>query len=140
MKRQALMATAVLSLALAALPIGAAHSSYHYHHETHSAWKKATVLATAYVVHHDYGCETYTAKTSSGTIATRGTIATDPRIFPIGTRFRIPHYGYGIARDTGGYIRRRHIDLAVASCKEAINWGAKRIVVYYLLPHTGVSS
>lgn len=76
-------------------------------------------------------CAVYTSRTATGTIATHGTIATDPRVFPFGTRFVIPHYGAGVARDTGGYIKGHHIDLAYESCSAAISFGAREIYIAY---------
>jgi 3D (Asp-Asp-Asp) domain-containing protein len=44
-------------------------------------------------------------------------IAVDPRVIPLGSRVYIPAYrhdGYGgwfVARDTGGAIRGRHVDV-----------------------------
>jgi 3D (Asp-Asp-Asp) domain-containing protein len=135
MSRVALMAATVISICLAAIPISSAHSNYHYHKSVPKiVWKKATVIATAYVVRHDTGCETYTARTATGTIPERGTVATDPHIFSHGTRFKIPGYGYGIARDTGSGVRGHHIDLAVLTCHAAWDWGRRKLLVLYLPP------
>ena len=64
----------------------------------------------------------------------RGSIAVDTGVFPFGTHLVIPGYGYGRARDTGGWINGHHIDLAMTSCKEAHDWGAKHVVVAYEMP------
>lgn len=104
-------------------------------HHAHPHWKTRLLIVTAYVVdRHAHGCRTYSAATASGTRATRSTIAVDTNIFPFGTKFRIPNYGYGIARDRGGLISGAHIDAAMLSCNEALTWGAPRLRVAYLLP------
>lgn len=101
-----------------------------------SKWKHLRVLATAYVVNaRESGkCPTYTSRTASGTIATKGTIAVDPRVIPMGSRMIVPHYGYGRARDTGGAIVGRRIDLAVLSCHAAYSWGVRSVLIAYQKP------
>jgi 3D (Asp-Asp-Asp) domain-containing protein len=126
------MAACILGLLWAALPISSAHSNYHYH--KHSPWKKVEVIATAYVIKMDSGCETYTARTSNGERPHVGTIATDRHIFPTGVTFYVKGYGFGRASDTGGGIRGYHIDLAMNTCHEAWAWGRRRITVLYLPP------
>lgn len=64
-------------------------------------------------------------QTSSGTMAKRGTIAADPRVFKAGTRLRIPGYGDGVVEDIGGAIKGRHIDLWFPSHEEAKRWGKR---------------
>jgi len=46
-----------------------------------------------------------------GKMSRPGTVAVDSKLFPMGTKFYIPGYGWGIARDTGGDIKGRHLDL-----------------------------
>lgn len=73
--------------------------------------------------------------TRTETIPTRGTAATDTSVFPFGTKFKVPGYGYAIGRDTGNAVNGYHIDLVVRSCAEAIKWGVHRNVpVQYELP------
>jgi len=43
-------------------------------------------------------------RTATGTWPSRGTIAVDPEVIPLGTRLHIEGYGEGIAEDTGGPI------------------------------------
>lgn len=64
-------------------------------------------------------------KTASGTMARPGTVAVDPKLFPIGTKFYIPGYGWGIARDTGGDIKGRHLDLFFWQHRSGENWGVQ---------------
>ena len=81
------------------------------------------VVATGYTP-GDPGC---TGITYTGTKASRGTIAVDPKVIPFGTKLYIPGYGYGVAADTGGAIKGNKIDLCYESRTEALNWG---ITVY----------
>lgn len=64
-------------------------------------------------------------QTSSGTIAKRGTIAADPRVFKVGTRIYVPGYGNGVVEDIGGAIKGQHIDLWFPSHEEAKRWGKR---------------
>jgi uncharacterized protein YabE (DUF348 family)/3D (Asp-Asp-Asp) domain-containing protein len=49
--------------------------------------------------------------TASGVPVTRGIVAVDPRVIPLGTRLYVPGYGFAIAGDTGGGIIGNMIDL-----------------------------
>jgi len=101
-------------------------------HVHHVAWKHTQVLVTAYVVGSDRSCTSSSARTATGTKPTLGTVAVDPAVFHLGrTIFRIPGYGYGIARDTGAYIHGRHIDVVLHSCAHARRWGARTLVIAY---------
>jgi len=80
-----------------------------------------TMEATAY---------TWTGqRTASGTWPSRGTIAVDPEVIPLGTRLRIEGYGEGIAEDTGGAIRGEIIDLYMLDRNEALSWGRRQVEV-----------
>jgi 3D (Asp-Asp-Asp) domain-containing protein len=72
-------------------------------------------------------------QTASGRMVRPGTVAVDPKVFPIGTKFYIPGYGWGIARDTGGDIKGRHLDLFFWLHKTGDNWGVqyKKVHVWY---------
>lgn len=83
------------------------------------------VVATGYTP-GDPGC---TGITYTGTKASRGTIAVDPKVIPFGTKLYIPGYGYGVAADTGGAIKGNKIDLCYESRTEALNWGDRKSVV-----------
>jgi 3D (Asp-Asp-Asp) domain-containing protein len=138
------MGVAILSLSLAAIPIGSAHSNYHYkgpnaasryrHSTARQRWLHSTVVVTAYVVRRDPLCDNYIGKTRYGEAAAKGTVATDPHVFPRHTRFRIPGYGWGIATDTGGDISGHRIDVAMLSCRDAWNFGRRTLTILYLLP------
>lgn len=70
--------------------------------------------------------------TASGIPATRGIVAVDPEVIPLGTRLYIPGYGEALAADTGGAIQGNRIDLVVDSYGEAVNFGRQDIDVYIL--------
>ena len=95
------------------------------------AWRTTFVTTTGYVVKPTSTCTANLDRTASGTIAKPGTVAVDPRIFRLGTRFRIPGYGYGRAEDTGSLVIGHHIDLAFNSCAAAFAWGRRTIRVAY---------
>lgn len=102
---------------------------------------KINVIATAYTA--DFQStgknpgDAYYGVTASGAIAKRdpngySSIAVDPSVIPIGTKLYIPGYGYGIAVDTGGAIKKNRIDLFYNTEKECYDWGVKEIEVYIL--------
>jgi 3D (Asp-Asp-Asp) domain-containing protein len=53
------------------------------------------------------GKRKYVGITSSGTKASKGTIAADTRYYPYGTVMKIPGYGKGVVEDTGSAIKKR---------------------------------
>ena len=102
-------------------------------------WKKETenfpqfkrtlrVTATAYSP-QDPGLGKYTAR---GHRVSRGIIAVDPRVIPLGTRVYIPGYGEAVADDTGGAIKGNRIDIAFDTHREAINFGRQTIDIYII--------
>lgn len=76
-------------------------------------WRKIRVLATSYSAatsgkppdHPTYGI------TRLGWRARRGIVAVDPKVINLRQKMYVPGYGVGVAGDTGGKIRGRHIDL-----------------------------
>ena len=68
-------------------------------------------------------------RTYTGTWPSRGTIAVDPEVIPLGTRLHIEGYGEGIAEDTGGAIRGEIIDLYMLDRNEALSWGRRQVEV-----------
>lgn len=78
--------------------------------------------------------------TNRGHRVKHGTIAVDPRVIPFGSKIYVPGYGWGIADDTGGKIKGRHIDVYLPSRHLANRFGRKHldIIVYpakHLKPH-----
>jgi len=70
--------------------------------------------------------------TSIGLRATRGIIAVDPRVIPLGTRVYVDGYGSAIAGDIGSAIRGNKIDCCFDTYQEALNWGRRKTKVYLL--------
>ncbi|MDQ1707554.1 MAG: hypothetical protein QOJ88_765 [Pyrinomonadaceae bacterium] len=88
--------------------------------------EKAVVSATAYVA----TAYSLRGRTASGRMVSRGLIAADPRILPLGSRVRVDHPGYSgeyLVADTGGAIRGRHIDIWTPSSSEAMRFGKRTV-------------
>ena len=68
-------------------------------------------------------------RTATGTWPSRGTIAVDPAIIPLGTRLYVEGYGEGIAEDTGGAIKGEILDLYMESEDECWDWGRRTVKV-----------
>jgi 3D (Asp-Asp-Asp) domain-containing protein len=69
-------------------------------------------------------------RTASGRPVTRGLIAADQRLLPIGTRVRIEAGSYSgeyLVADTGGAVRGRKIDIWVPNTGEAMKFGRRPI-------------
>ena len=80
-----------------------------------------TIEATAY---------TWTGnRTVTGTWPSRGTIAVDPRVIPLGTELHIEGYGPAVAADTGGAIQGQRIDLYMDTKHECLQWGRRKVEV-----------
>lgn len=81
-------------------------------------------------------------QTASGKMARPGTVAVDPDIFPMGTKFYIPGYGYGVAQDVGGAINGNHLDLFFRLHSNAEKWGVqqKKVKVWYSRNDSGASA
>ena len=69
-------------------------------------------------------------RTASGALVSRGVIAADRRVLPIGTRVRLEAGSYSgeyVVADTGGAVRGRKIDIWVPSTGEAMRFGRRPI-------------
>ena len=71
-------------------------------------------------------------RTASGSWPSRGTIATDPRVIPLGTELYIEGYGPAVAADTGGDIQGARIDLYMDTEHECWQWGRRKVEVRVL--------
>ena len=74
--------------------------------------------------------------TATGARPRYGTLAADFDLFPPGTRFFIPGYGWGIVEDTGGGLKQQYppvIDLFFLSRDDAFKWGRKYLQVFLVL-------
>ncbi|HVF58134.1 MAG TPA: 3D domain-containing protein [Pyrinomonadaceae bacterium] len=69
-------------------------------------------------------------RTASGKQTTKGIIAADRRVLPIGTRVRLEAGSYSgeyLVADTGGAVRGRKIDIWVPSTGEAMRFGRRPV-------------
>jgi 3D (Asp-Asp-Asp) domain-containing protein len=67
--------------------------------------------------------------TATGVPVTRGIVAVDPSVIPLGTKMTIPGYGEGVAADTGGAIVGARIDLWFPTRAEALAWGTRTVSI-----------
>lgn len=86
--------------------------------------------ATAYTKSIEEG--THRGITKSGTQVSRGTIAVDPRVIPLGTKVYVEGYGHAECLDIGGAIKGNRIDLYMDSRKECFEFGRKNVKVYII--------
>ncbi|MDT5155897.1 MAG: hypothetical protein QOC99_1815 [Acidobacteriota bacterium] len=69
-------------------------------------------------------------RTASGRPVSRGLVAADRRVLPIGTRVRLEAGSYSgeyVVADTGGAVRGRRIDIWVPNTAEAMRFGRRPI-------------
>lgn len=81
--------------------------------------------------------ETYSAtayslrgRTASGQYVSRGLIAADPRVLPLGTRVRLDAGAWSgeyLVADTGGAIKGRKIDIWTPTSREALQFGRRPV-------------
>lgn len=71
-------------------------------------------------------------RTATGMSATKGVVAVDPDVIPLGTELYISGYGLAVAGDTGGAIKGNKIDLCYDTLNEALNFGRRNVSVYIL--------
>lgn len=86
--------------------------------------RSLTMTATAYT---HTGNPTY-----SGSMPERGVVAVDPKLIPLGTQLYVEGYGLAVAKDIGGTITGRRIDLFMDTREEALRWGVRNVRVYIL--------
>jgi len=80
-----------------------------------------TFTATAYSLR---------GRTANGGLVSRGIIAADRRVLPIGTRVRIDAGSYSgeyVVADTGGAVRGRRVDIWVPNAGEAVRFGRRPV-------------
>ena len=69
-------------------------------------------------------------KTASGRRVSKGLIAADPRVLPLGTKVRIDagtYSGEYLVADTGGAVRGKRIDIWTPSSREAMRFGRRTV-------------
>ena len=95
-------------------------------------WRRGRILFwRAYVASGpNKGKRKIVGLTSSGTKASKGTIAADTRYYPHGTVMKIPGYGKGVVEDTGSAIKGPHrLDVYFSTRKKALKWGRQKLTV-----------
>ncbi|HKB66101.1 MAG TPA: 3D domain-containing protein [Pyrinomonadaceae bacterium] len=91
-----------------------------------TAEESALVAASPYVA----TAYSLRGRTASGRMVSRGLIAADPSVLPLGSRVRLEHPGYSgeyLVADTGGAIRGRRIDIWTPSTSEAMRFGRRTV-------------
>lgn len=71
-------------------------------------------------------------RTATGVWPSRGAVAVDPRVIPLGTKLYIEGYGEAVAVDTGEVIKGEIIDLYMDSREECVIWGRRQVQVEIL--------
>ena len=95
-------------------------------------WRRGRLLFwRAYVASGpNKGKRKYVGITSSGSKASKGTIAADTRYYPYGTVMKIPGYGKGVVEDTGSAIKGpNRLDVYFSTRKRALEWGRQKLTV-----------
>ncbi len=69
--------------------------------------------------------------TRSGVPLTKGIVAVDPNVIPLGTRLYVPGYGFAVAGDTGGGIIGDRIDMGYPD-GVAVDWHTGWVDVFIL--------
>ena len=86
-----------------------------------SVSRPVSYVATAYSLR---------GKTASGKYVSKGLIAADPRLLPLGSRIRLEAGAYSgdyLVADTGGLIKGRKIDIWTPSSREAMRFGRRKV-------------
>lgn len=81
----------------------------------------ASYVATAYSLR---------GRTATGATVSKGMIAADPRVLPLGSRVRLeagPYSGEYLVADTGSMVRGRRIDIWTPTAREAMRFGRRTI-------------
>ncbi len=69
-------------------------------------------------------------RTASGRMVSKGLIAADPRVLPLGARVRLETGGYSgeyLVADTGRLIKGKRIDIWIPSSREAMRFGRRKV-------------
>jgi len=69
-------------------------------------------------------------RTASGLPVSKGIIAADPRVLPLGSRVRLEAGSYSgeyLVADTGGMVRGKRIDIWTPTSREAMRFGRRTV-------------
>ena len=89
--------------------------------ETKAMGPATQYVATAYSLR---------GRTASGRMVSKGLIAADPRVLPLGARVRLETGGYSgeyLVADTGRLIKGKRIDIWIPSSREAMKFGRRKV-------------
>jgi len=92
--------------------------------------EEATETSVAPAVNYVATAYSLRGKTASGRMVSKGIIAADPRVLPLGSRVRLEVPGYHgeyLVADTGGMIRGRRIDIWIPSSRESMRFGRRTV-------------
>lgn len=95
-----------------------------------------TVLSMS-ITAYSFGCDAPNPVTFAGVQPIpKWTVAADPRVLPIGTIVHVAGLGPRRVEDVGSQIRGRELDLFMASCREARQFGrqTRSVAVLHLPP------
>jgi uncharacterized protein YabE (DUF348 family) len=97
-------------------------------------WRAYAMYATSYSASRSGTPVTakWYGHTRSGKVLTKGMVAIDLNLMPLGTQLYVPGYGYASAEDTGGGVKGRWIDLGYDDWNY-VGWHQK-VTVYFLTP------
>ncbi|MCF6155781.1 MAG: hypothetical protein E3K36_11135 [Candidatus Brocadia sp.] len=72
--------------------------------------------------------------TKSGKVASRGTVAVDPKMIALGTKLKIEGFGNRVfrAEDVGKAVKGRRMEIWMESHKKALRFGKKRLRVFVM--------
>jgi 3D (Asp-Asp-Asp) domain-containing protein len=88
---------------------------------------KPTVLPPSHYVATAYSLR---GRTASGKLVSKGVIAADPRVLPLGSHVRLEagvYSGDYLVADTGGAVRGRRVDIWTPTTREAFRFGRRRV-------------
>ncbi|HEX6044839.1 MAG TPA: 3D domain-containing protein [Pyrinomonadaceae bacterium] len=69
-------------------------------------------------------------RTASGAPVSKGVIAADPRVLPLGSRVKLEAGSYSgeyVVADTGGMVRGKRIDIWTPTSREAMRFGRRTV-------------
>jgi 3D (Asp-Asp-Asp) domain-containing protein len=81
-------------------------------------------------VHYTATAYSLYGKTASGKRVSKGLIAADPSVLPLGTRVRLDAGSYSgdyLVADTGGAVRGKRIDIWTPTSREAMRFGRRLV-------------
>lgn len=88
-----------------------------------------TMESTAYTPDAGRGAKA-TFRTATGRRAEYGIVAVDPKVIPLHSLVFVEGYGFAVAADTGGAIKKDKIDVCLPTNAECKKWGRRDVKVH----------